>query len=605
MKKNLTFIIFFLILSGIALFLLGPNSSTVLAIEGVCPYGRSCGYVVRNAICGNSAGSPLNDTLQLLVRYTAAPGTTCYSQGCLTSWATTNASGWFDVPSVYNGNINPNVTPQIGGKPYSSTCNQTLVDHGIVYVSVIPAITGGGSTITTPTTTPTTTYPDLFVDSLSPANGSVFYTSSNIASVPFSGIVNNIAQLPSCPPSCSVIPPIAGPSQALLFINYNLDNTLDFPLNFSLSWLYQTPDINMPPYFRPVPQTPLLQLGPGGTSRVSWSIYDAPPGIHGFAICANMHVNQSTGLRDVPVETNFNNNCTFGWFIVAQTPTSFNMRSSTTSCSGTQSYVDTSWTPSANTSFYNLYRFVDNGQVEPAITLYLSQLSPQPYYDGVNPYYFDGTNFHYRDTNNIQGGHTYNYEVLAYNSTYGTYAWANYTTANYPTTPSVDTFASITAASCNPPTITSLEITNTGNTSFGGARATSGRQSSQQGSDWNNPIEVKLNAQKGSADIKEYYVNFGSEFELEYISGVPYVKYGQNLQDLRGFPLGYEIPNLVSVAPAGSSNTPAAWTVRFDQNFGDKSMATGARVVDQNNLEDSDSNCTENKSQPDCPLIIH
>lgn len=184
----------------------------------------------------------------------------------------------------------------------------------------------------------------------------------------------------------------------------------------------------------------------------------------------------------------------------------------------------------------------------------------------------------------------------------------SYSTGGLKTATVTATSGGITSlpASCSitisqPPTITSLEIKNTGNTSFSGKKETSGRQSNQEGSNWNNSIDVTLNVNPGSLSIPHarYEVKFNSGFTLSYHDNGFYVD--ENLID----PIaGKIVPGKVSVFTVPSNtNLPnsVAWRVFFDKNFGDKDMRIDALVTD-GTLSDSETDCTENNSS--CRLSI-
>lgn len=216
---------------------------------------------------------------------------------------------------------------------------------------------------------------------------------------------------------------------------------------------------------------------------------------------------------------------------------------------------------------------------------------------------------------NPQNATQYDYQILAITSQLGA------TLSNIQT---------ITTASCNiPPTITSLNITQGGSTSFSGTSRVSGNQSAsgQGGSDWLNPINITLSAREGSKPITQYYVAFYNKSLVPATtpSGCG-TSFEENncLADLKnkvsdpknGFLLRYDTNgnyyvwntgnnvwiNITTLDPsegqpipisgellfrAFHSQTPQplnSWKILFYKAFDSKEMHTAGYVVDENRL---------------------
>lgn len=412
-----------------------------------------------------------------------------------------------------------------GGMPH--------VDFGLVFVP-------------TPTPIP---LPDLTVSDLNPPNISLVLPGQ----VRFSGQVRNISTGAQ-----------AGQSRAVLLIDYNFN-----PQSISFD-----------------PPSPLLSdvgsLTAGSSQEVSWNVSNVSPGIHAYAICAD--------VQNSVNESSENNNCDASVFVVPYPPSFFSMSSSTTNTppacllpgQSYQPFVRTSWTPSNFATHYALYRSVNGGDAVNITTLSSSQTS-------------------YDDTNVVPGS-TYRYAVFAYNANFGTYAWSNNPPQISPPTqgpysPSIQVPA--TPPSCTPPTISLNIDQGLETTTWNGSYGTSGRQTTDAGSNWLNSIYITLNAspQSSGATIKEYYLNFSPGFSLYYdsvnrISKVNEINIG-GLEDV-----GYDVfeggSRSYTVFPVNPPNLNSAkWRVIFRPAFGSRNnISTTGYVKDSNNL------CSNNSCSP-------
>ncbi|MBI2338054.1 hypothetical protein HYU95_02620 [Candidatus Daviesbacteria bacterium] len=204
----------------------------------------------------------------------------------------------------------------------------------------------------------------------------------------------------------------------------------------------------------------------------------------------------------------------------------------------------------------------------------------------------------------------------------------------------------------NPPEITSLEIGNNPNrdtftTTFEG----SGRQTGLEGGKgWYNPMTVKLNATKGTGDIKLYVSAFydkrqGQTTDQQALSNLTAIEGQINADPAIGFMLAYAAQNcanqtdnclvdntgfgftignyyafvkgsgwvdisseiingypiydnlgqsILTVFPVSKGNYFAQWKVRYYKDFGSKKMYTPGFVIDSNNLSSFQSDIPPN-----------
>lgn len=190
-----------------------------------------------------------------------------------------------------------------------------------------------------------------------------------------------------------------------------------------------------------------------------------------------------------------------------------------------------------------------------------------------------------------------------------------------------------TTASCSPPSIQSLYIRDAQTNTQKDGQRISGRSVDQGGSGFNNPLVITLNATAGQAKTTSYFVAFYNQSDgiLSDLSKFPSFKTPDSstlqtrLNDLRnGVLLRYDEDtggtnkkyyvwarnkwkNLANYAKSGlplcnaqdipgdcndtnrlytvfPTSNPRQWGLRFDKNFGDKTMFTTAVVSDSNNL---------------------
>ena len=179
------------------------------------------------------------------------------------------------------------------------------------------------------------------------------------------------------------------------------------------------------------------------------------------------------------------------------------------------------------------------------------------------------------------------------------------------------------------PTLNSLEVTETVNnqsSGFEGNLGYSGNIASDQGSNWINSMDIKVNATEATSGelFDEFYVAFyagdketsGSSF-LSSVQGI----LNSDRKDgflLRHSSAGYQVwdscaadwglvdpdtgfqiqencsggETLYSVSLVGKTDTSVTWGVTFNKNFGSKSMNTAAYVKDAGNQTAFSPDCT-------------
>jgi len=138
------------------------------------------------------------------------------------------------------------------------------------------------------------------------------------------------------------------------------------------------------------------------------------------------------------------------------------------------------------------------------------------------------------------------------------------------------------------------------NFSGGSGGRTTGRLSTEQGANWNNPITVTLNASPVGAGvtIKEYYVKLPNNITIIYKNNIPYVNSGGGDVNISGYGTGgpYILPSgIAKVAGVTATNTSAQWQVTFVQSYNSQILNatnTSAYVKDSNALCDGNNNCS-------------
>lgn len=195
-------------------------------------------------------------------------------------------------------------------------------------------------------------------------------------------------------------------------------------------------------------------------------------------------------------------------------------------------------------------------------------------------------------TGNLSGPNTYTYSLSCSNS-YSTSSTDSCSVSVIAPTPIPTATPNPTATPipASPPTVNSLTINNI-NASSGG---TSGRLSTESGSDTNNPINITLSATPGSTSIKQFQADFSPGFSVAYTTTTgalcPGGNYCVNDGGWKNIGTGYGIPNpcfgsscTIEFFQGSATSTSVTWQVKFHGNFGSKTMTTSGTVTDTNNL---------------------
>ena len=232
----------------------------------------------------------------------------------------------------------------------------------------------------------------------------------------------------------------------------------------------------------------------------------------------------------------------------------------------------------------------------------------------------------YTDSSGLVLDGTYNYYIRAY---------AKNGSGSYDTTNTV----SVTADACTPSDIslTVQEKTPGQSLPFAGVTGTSGRLSTESGSDWLNPLKIILDATaQGGATVSKYYVAFYDNtlsFTPPDPDDMDDIKPILNADPRNGFMILYTKnmdrcgpgmeycvwvgggwdnlnPNktiyfagnqILEVTKASASMPPNSWAAYFKKDFSSKSFKTAVQVIDSLNRKIFVEDCTTASS--DCPLI--